>query len=101
MPRERAESQLLEMVDVLRHEPFYAVGTWVDERMGVYVGWTVAKHSFADGMPLRNESGDVVLVFSGEDVRGPGIQRDLEGRHRLAAEGPEYLVHLSEEDPSF
>src|SRR5438477_12047442 len=101
MPRERAEPQLLEMVNALRHEPFHAVGTWIDERVGVYVGWTVAKQSFADGMPLRNEGGDVVLVFSGEDVREPGIQRDLKGRHNFAAEGPEYLVHLSEEDPSF
>jgi hypothetical protein len=41
MPRERAERELLRMVDTLRHEDFHATGTWVDEPSGVYVGWSV------------------------------------------------------------
>jgi hypothetical protein len=46
MPRERAEPELLRMVESLRHEPFYVTGTWVDEALGVYVGWVVRKDYF-------------------------------------------------------
>jgi asparagine synthase (glutamine-hydrolysing) len=66
MSREQAEPQLLRMVEALRHEPFYVTGTWVDESLGVYVGWVARKTSAGDGMPLRSARGDVVLVFSGE-----------------------------------
>ena len=43
MPRERAEPELLRMVETLRHEPFYGTGTWIDESLGVYLGWAVQK----------------------------------------------------------
>jgi asparagine synthase (glutamine-hydrolysing) len=102
MPREQAERELLEMVEALRHENFYVTGTWVEESLGVYVGWIARKDSFADGMPLRNERGDVVLIFSGEEFPEPGTERRLKERgHELDARGPSYLVHLQEEDPSF
>ena len=102
MPRELAEPELLRMVAALCHEPFYSTGTWVDESRGVYVGWIVRKDSFSDGMPLRNEEGDVVLVFSGEEFPEPGTAHRLKERgHRLDMAGPSYLVHLYEEDRSF
>jgi len=102
MPREWAEPQLLRMVEALRHEAFYRVGTWIDEASGIYVGWIVRENSFADGMPLSNERGDVVLVFSGEEFPEPGTAARLKQRgHALATEGPSYLVHLYEEDPAF
>lgn len=102
IPRARAEQKLLEMLSTLRHEPFYVTGTWCDEAMGVYVGWAARKDSFSDGMPLRNEAGNAVLVFSGEDHPEPGTKANLRERgHSLCAEGPSYLVHLYEEDPSF
>ncbi len=71
MPRERAEPQLLRMVESLRHELFYVTGTWVDESLGVYVGWAARKGSFSEGMPLRNERGDAVPIFSGEEYPDP------------------------------
>ena len=90
------------MVEALRHENFYGAGMWVDESLGVYVGWTVRKDSFSDGMPVRNERGDVVLVFSGEEFPEPGTAHRLKEReHRLDHGGPAYLVHLYEDDPSF
>ena len=102
MPRRLAEPQLLRMVDKLRHEPFDEAGTWVDELLGVYVGWVVRKGSFAEGMPLRNERGDVVLVFAGEEFPEPGTAFALKARgHGLDVDGPAYLAHLYEEDPSF
>jgi asparagine synthase (glutamine-hydrolysing) len=102
MPREQAMPQLLRMVESLRHEPFYTTGTWSDESLGVYVGWVARKGSFSDGMPLRNERGDLVLAFSGEEFPEPGTAQRLKGRgHALDPDGPSYLVHLYEDDPSF
>ena len=101
-PRQQAERELQQMVAALRHEPFYTAGTWIDESLGVYLGWVAQKNSFSDGMPLRNEQGDVVLVFSGEEYPEPGTARRLEERgHTLAPEGPSYLVHAYEEDDAF
>ena len=90
------------MVATIGHERFYEIGTWVDESLGVYVGWSVHKGSFADGMPLVNEQRNVVLIFSGEEYPEPGTPRRLEERgHRIGAAGPEYLVHVSEDDSAF
>jgi asparagine synthase (glutamine-hydrolysing) len=102
MPQEKAIPQLMRMVESLQHEPFYTAGTWIDEASGVYVGWVARKDSFSDGMPLRNERGDVVLAFSGEEFPEPGTAQELRARgHELDVDGPSYLVHLYEEDPSF
>ena len=102
MPRERAEAELSRMVAALRHESFYVTGTWVDESLGVYVGWIARKDSFSDDMPLRNERGNVVMVFSGEEFPEPRTAGHLrEKGHAVASGGPSYLVHLYEENPSF
>ena len=102
LPRARAEGELLRMVESLRHEAFYVSGTWVDETLGVYLGWVERHGVSAERMPLCNEGGDSVLVFSGEEFAEPGIALRLKERgHELDQEGPSYLVHLSEEDPSF
>jgi asparagine synthase (glutamine-hydrolysing) len=90
------------MVEPLRHENFYVTGTWTDKALGIYVGWSARKNSFADDMPIRNETGDVTLVFSGEEFPEPDTARRLRERgHRLELDGPSYLVHVYEEDPSF
>jgi len=53
-------------------------------------------------MPLCNEKGDVVLVFSGEDYPEPGAAKRLKERgHCCEESGPSYLVHLYEEDSDF
>jgi asparagine synthase (glutamine-hydrolysing) len=102
LPRQWAEPQLLRMVAALRHEPFYVTGTWIDESLGVYVGWVARENSFSDGMPIQNERGDMVLVFAGEDYPEPGTARRLKERgHDCDDQGPSYLVHLYEEDPNF
>lgn len=101
-PREQAERELLQMVATLRHEKFYVTGTWVEESLGVYVGWVARENSFSDGMPVRNEREDVVLAFSGEEFPEPGtLQRLRERGHRIGEKGPSYLAHLYEENPSF
>ena len=102
MPRAWAEPQLRRMVASLCHESFYESGTWIKEQLGVYVGWVARKNSFSDGMPLCNERGDRVLVFSGEEYPEPDTNRHLQERgHVLQSGRPSYLVHLSEEDEKF
>jgi asparagine synthase (glutamine-hydrolysing) len=101
-PRETAEPRLLRMVEALRHESFYETGAWIDEALGVYVGWVVRKNSFSSGIPARNESGDVVLVFSGEESPAPEtIARLRKLGHDTEPENPSYLVQLYEADPAF
>src|SRR5262245_35735217 len=96
--RQDAEAELLRMVQAIRHESFYRTGTWIDESSGVYVGWTVREQSFADGMPLHNETGDVTLVFSGEEYPAPDVVSRLRaGGHAVAGARASYLVHLYEE----
>lgn len=102
MPRERATAALLRMVEALRHESFYVTGTWIDVRLGLYVGWVARKGSFPEPMPLYNEKRDVVLVFSGEEFPDPdSISRLRDRGHVVESSGPSYLVHLAEEDPAF
>jgi asparagine synthase (glutamine-hydrolysing) len=102
MPPEQAEQELLCMLKVMRHESFYKTGTWTDKSLGVYVGWAARTGSFCDEMPLSNERGDVVLVFSGEEYPEPGTASQLKKQgHQLKTEGPSYLVHLYEDDRAF
>jgi asparagine synthase (glutamine-hydrolysing) len=102
MPREEAERELLQMVEALCHEDLYVTGTWVVESLGVYAGWIARKDSFSDGMPLRNERGDVVLVISGEEFPEPGTAQRLKERgHEFDVAGPSYLVHKYEDEPLF
>ena len=90
------------MLDVLRHESFYKTGTFVDELLGVYVGWTSLESSLSAQMPLRNQRGNVVLVFSGEEFSGPDTLRDLrKNGHVAETGGSSYLTSLYEKDPSF
>ncbi len=102
LPKEQAKRELLAMVGTLRHESFYVTGTWIDEELGVYVGWSVQKNSFADEMPLTNETGNVVLVFAGQEFPEPGTAARLTARgHVLDSKEASYLVHQYEEDRSF
>ena len=42
-PRADAERELLRMLGTLCHENFYVKGTWVEESLGVYIGWVARK----------------------------------------------------------
>ena len=102
-PRAVAESELRAMVESLRHEPFYTSGTWIDAEQGVYVGWVARRGSFTDAMPLRNESGDITMVFSGEEFPEPGAVAGLRARgHQVEPHGASYLqFHRAEEEADF
>ena len=101
-PRAVAERELREMVKSLCHEPFYSSGTWIDDEHGIYIGWVARQGSFDDGMPQRNETGEVTLIFSGEEFPEPGTASALKARgHAVVQGGPSYLVHRYEEEADF
>jgi asparagine synthase (glutamine-hydrolysing) len=101
MPRQKAEVELGRMVKAICHESFYNSGMLIDESLGVYVGWTALPGSFSDGMPLRNERGDVCLIFSGEEYSGRRTaQGGGQGRFAGSTES-EYLLGRYEEDSNF
>jgi asparagine synthase (glutamine-hydrolysing) len=101
-PRKQAEAQLAQMVAAMIHEPFYRSGTWVNEGLGIYVGWVARSESFSDGMPLENERGDLILTFSGEEYPEPDLAQRLKERgHTLSDHSSSYLVHVAEEDSRF
>jgi asparagine synthase (glutamine-hydrolysing) len=92
--RQRVES----MVSAMLHEKSYSSGVYVNESIGVWVGWTSHRGSFSDGMPVWNETGDIGLIFSGEDFADPSEVDGLKSRgHSLGAGKGSYLVHLYEE----
>jgi asparagine synthase (glutamine-hydrolysing) len=101
-PAADAQRELREMVQTLCHESFYACGTWTDAEQGIYVGWVVRRGAFAEGMPLKNESGEVTLVFSGEEFPEPATVSALKARgHEVEPDGPSYLAHRYEEEADF
>ena len=101
MPRERAEAELLRMVAALRHETWYASGTWSDESLGLYVGGVERSESAAKCLPLRNETGDLALAFSGEQFPEGGAHGSKGQNREGVSVGPMQLIRLAEEDPNF
>jgi len=102
LPSAIAEQQLLAMVKCLRHESFYNCGTWSDPENGIYVGWVARRGSFADGMPVRSEDGEVSLFFSGEEFPDPDLKKALRQRgHRFSDEDSSYLVHRYDDEADF
>ncbi|HEY2856839.1 MAG TPA: asparagine synthase-related protein [Terracidiphilus sp.] len=100
-PAAQAQKELARMVASMRHEPFYVTGTWTDEGLGVYVGWALRGDSRA-ALPQRNERGDKLLVFAGEDYAEPGTANALRARgHEVAAGRGAHLIHCAEEDQDF
>ena len=83
------------MLDAMLHEPSYTTGTYVNAALGVYVGWATHAGSFADCMPVWNETRDVCLIFAGEDFTDRGDVERLRSRgHHFDPGNACYLVHL-------
>jgi len=102
MPREHAERQLRKMTESICHESFYSIGTWSAPDQGIYVGWAARKGSFADGMPLHNENGQITLVFSGEEFPEQNLTSSLKKQgHSIQSNGSSYLVHRYEDERDF
>jgi asparagine synthase (glutamine-hydrolysing) len=101
LPRERAEAELLRMVAALRHETWYASGTWSDEALGLYVGWVERSESAARRMPLRSETSDLVLAFSGEEFSKDRTGGSRGQNREAVCDEFRHLVRIAEEEPNF
>jgi asparagine synthase (glutamine-hydrolysing) len=102
IPREQAEAQMRQMAQTIQHEPFYSSGSWCDPVLGIYVACTARHGSFSDGMPLRNENGEVALIFSGEEFSESNVMAKLkEDGHAIQSNASSYLVHRYESEPDF
>ena len=100
MPRECAEAQLRRMTQAVHHENSHRTGSWEDESLGVYVGWTSLPGSFSDRMPLLSEDKQTCLVFSGEEYSEDRKAHRSRNGGRGQSEAA-YLVRRYQGDPQF
>src|SRR4051794_6441429 len=99
LPRDRAERQLQAMLDAISHDRSFKIGRYVDESIGLYLGWAVPAAVHSDDMPFFNERRDIGLVIAGEEFPAPGASDDLRRKgHTIPRSGRSYLVHVYEED---
>src|SRR5215831_2860523 len=97
-PRGKHERDLKLMIDCMLHEPFYRHGSYVNEELGVYAGWTCHPHSYADCMPAMSDKRDVVLFFSGEHLSESLNLQDRTAKgllQRYENEGERFLTGLN------
>lgn len=57
---------LRQMMSCMNQESFYRSGTYINEELGVFIGWTCHQDSYSDCMPIMNERQDIILLFAGE-----------------------------------
>lgn len=91
------------MVRAMQHEPFYRCGRLHEPTSGVAAGWAVLAGSFADCLPIWNETRDVCLLLAGEEFSDSGHLDTLRRRgHRFGPGDASYLIHLYEDiGPAF
>ncbi|OEU83890.1 MAG: hypothetical protein BA865_10385 [Desulfobacterales bacterium S5133MH4] len=93
------EGETLEfMVHCMLHEPFYTHGTFTSPENGFFIGYTAIQDSFADCMPIFNETREIVLFLTGECYLDRASIEDLTNRgHHFNPKNGSYIVHLYEE----
>ena len=92
------ENKLQLMMKSMMHESFYNSGSYINEGIGVYLGWVCHKDSFVDCMPIWSEKRDKCLLFYGEDFQDREVIDILrKNGHRFDSDNASYLVHLFEE----
>jgi asparagine synthase (glutamine-hydrolysing) len=95
---EKNRQSLRRMLDSLMHETTYKDKIYLDDQAGLYVGSASHSGAFDDCMPVSNEKGDVILIFSGETFDDPSTSKALaESGHFFKPGCADYLVHLYEE----
>jgi asparagine synthase (glutamine-hydrolysing) len=95
---EENTSALYQMVKCMAYQPFYNSGSYVNEQLGLWIGWVGHAGSFSDCMPVWNETNEICLIFSGEDFMDPQEIECLKARgHHCDGENGSYLLHLYEE----
>jgi len=95
---EQDRSNLAQMLARMTCESFETGSTLIETSVGVGLAWVCHKDSFADCLPIWNETRDVCLVFSGEEFRDSQEIATLAAKgHRFSPGNAAYLVHLYEE----
>jgi len=96
---EENKKDLRLMIECMMHEPFYTSGTYVNDKVGLFAGWTCHRGSFSDCMPVFNEKRDIVLLFSGENFADREFIDQLKSHgHEFDDFNASYLIHLYEEE---
>ncbi|UFS71087.1 hypothetical protein LPW11_02595 [Geomonas sp. RF6] len=92
-------AQLERMLSSMLHEPFYTSASYLDDKIGIYLGWVNRAGAFSDTPIVWNETAQSGLVFYGENFPEEGVPGRLRGEgHRFQAhDRAEYLIHLAEE----
>jgi asparagine synthase (glutamine-hydrolysing) len=97
-PREKSLADLKLMHSSVLDETSYSHGTYVDESLGVYVGWATHPTSFSDCMPIYNQTNDIVMFFLGENFGVDSSIENLKAKgYKVDKTNARYLVHLYEE----
>jgi asparagine synthase (glutamine-hydrolysing) len=97
-PASDCEDLVRSMVASMRHEQFYASGTYSVPKLGVYAGWVAPANTFAAGQPFLNEQRDIALIFSGECFVDPETRTSLRQKGHETRNNNDWLVHLYEEE---
>jgi len=86
------------MLNCMLHENFYTHGIHTKPDNGFYIGYCAIENSFADCMPIFNETRDIVLFLTGECYQDQPLIDGLAQRgHNFVPQNTSYLVHLYEE----
>jgi asparagine synthase (glutamine-hydrolysing) len=90
--------KLVSMAASMSYEPYFRQGTYVNDRLGISVGWVDHPGTFSDCLPIWNESQDICLFFTGEVYGDSATIEWLRKRgHQFSGSNASYLVHLYEE----
>jgi asparagine synthase (glutamine-hydrolysing) len=93
-----------DMTNAMMHESSYVSGVYANNSLGISIGWVCHPNSFADCMPIWNETRDICLIFAGEEFRDKSDVEHLLCRGHAACRSDKatYLVHLYEDfGPAF
>ena len=97
-PSKQNHALVKSMAKCLMHESFYTEGTYVNEELGLWLGWVNHEGSFSDCIPIWNENKNICLFFSGEDFADQADIDALRMRgHEFGPDDASYLVHMYEE----
>jgi asparagine synthase (glutamine-hydrolysing) len=94
-PAGSLREELQRMAGGMYRRDAFASGTYVDEKLHAYVGWTGHHGSYADCLPIKSASGDLTLFFAGEHYAPEGDEERRAARDsRCSAHKAEVLLPL-------
>ena len=86
------------MIKTINYDNYFNSGKYINDKVGIYLGWVVHKNSFVDCMPVWNEKKDKCLVLYGESFADSAVSVYLKGKgHIFSQNNAEYLIHLYED----